>query len=80
VYLRKHDTLAQIAAGFRISVGTAHAYVHQVTDLLARRAPGLARPCARPIRSTSWSTAPSPRATASATAAPTTAASTVATE
>jgi hypothetical protein len=27
VYLRKHESLAQIAA-FRISVGAAHAYVH----------------------------------------------------
>ncbi|MFE9491265.1 transposase family protein [Streptomyces sp. NPDC006641] len=41
VYLRRHDTLDHIAGAFGISVGTAHAYVTTVTELLAEQAPGL---------------------------------------
>ncbi|GAA2507286.1 hypothetical protein GCM10010406_49840 [Streptomyces thermolineatus] len=71
-YLRKHDTLAQVAACFGISLGTTHAYTSRVIGLLVTRPPACSQSCARAIRTTCRSTAPSPSAIAWATAGSTT--------
>ncbi|MGW3141187.1 transposase family protein [Streptomyces sp. NPDC001139] len=41
VYLRKHDPLEQIAAGFRIGAATAWRYVNDAIERLGRFAPSL---------------------------------------
>src|SRR3954462_4207093 len=40
-HLRRHDPLAQLTAGLRISVATAHAYVTTLAEHPADMAPGL---------------------------------------
>lgn len=41
VYLRKNDTFAQLAVGFRVGLATAWRYVNQTIALLAKFAPSL---------------------------------------
>ncbi|UNM13182.1 transposase family protein [Streptomyces formicae] len=67
--LRKHETFAQLAAGFHVAVGTTYAFTRAVTGLLACHAPVWPGPCARASRTCCW-TRRSPSVSGSATALP----------
>ncbi|WP_374194463.1 transposase family protein [Streptomyces sp. MBT70] len=79
VYLRRHDALAQIAAGFGISVGTVMPTPPPSSTTCPNVRPACCGCCGRPVPSTSCSTERLPSATGSATAGPTTPTSTAAT-
>ncbi|WP_435280066.1 helix-turn-helix domain-containing protein [Streptomyces sp. 1222.5] len=66
LYLHERTTCAKLAAGFRISRDTAHAYVRSVIELLAPKAPSVTRALRDARRTPSW-TAPSSSMIESAT-------------
>lgn len=70
VHLRRHDTLAQTAAGFGMSIGTAHTCVTTVVRFLSGLAPGLPRVLRETGPGRVLPGGPSPGAAVSATAGP----------